>query len=95
MIIDFWKGVVDYFKIEITHFMIDSFRKFAVSNTDIQTQEAVLFVTECTTSEQQCLAIYISFQCHQNTLNLLYKYHLNIRNYMIAISTMHSQFWLF
>ena len=59
MIIALWKGVVDYFKIEITHFMIDSCRKFAVRNTDIKTQEAVLFVTECTTSEQQCLVIYI------------------------------------
>ena len=59
MIIALLKGVVDYFKIEITHFMIDSFRKFAVGNTDIKTQGAVLFVTECTTSEQQCVVIYI------------------------------------
>ena len=59
MIIALWKGVVDYFKIEITHFMIDSFRKFAVSNTDIKTQEAAIFVTECTTSEQQYVVVYI------------------------------------
>ena len=27
------KGVVDYFKIEISHFMIDTSHKFAVNNT--------------------------------------------------------------
>ena len=54
-----WKGVVDYFKIEIIHFMIDTSHKFAVNSTDIKIQEGVLFVTACTTFEQQCAAIYL------------------------------------
>ena len=37
-----WKGVVDYFKIEI---MIDTSHKFAVNSTDIKIQEGVLFIT--------------------------------------------------
>ena len=49
MNIALWKGVVDYFKIEITHFVIDTSHKFAVNNTDIMIQEGVLFVTACTT----------------------------------------------
>ena len=78
MNIALWKGVVDYFKIEIIHFMIDTSHKFAVNNTDIKIQEGVLFVAACTTFEQQCAVIYIYIyilQCHQNIWNLLYKYH--------------------
>ena len=48
MNIALWKGIVDYFKIEI-NFMIDTSYKFAINNTDIKTQECVLFVTACTT----------------------------------------------
>ena len=54
-----WKGVVDYYKIEIIHFMIDTSHKFAVNNTDIKIQAVVLFVTACTIFEQQCARIYI------------------------------------
>ena len=32
MNIALWEGVVDYFKIEIIHFMIDTSHKFAVNN---------------------------------------------------------------
>ena len=53
------KGVVDYFKIEIIRFVVDTSHKFAVNNTDIKIQEGVLFVTACTTLEQQCAVIYI------------------------------------
>ena len=53
------KGVVDYFKIEIIHFMIDTNHKFVVNNTDIKILEGVLFVTACTTFEQLCAVIYI------------------------------------
>ena len=42
MNIALWKGVVDYFKIEIVRFMIDTSHKFAVNNTDIKIQEGVL-----------------------------------------------------
>ena len=52
MNIALWKGVVDYFKIETIHFMIDTSHKFAVNNTDIKIQEGVLFVIACTTFEQ-------------------------------------------
>ena len=54
MNIALWKGVVDYYKIEIIYFMIDTNHKFAVNNTDIKIQEGVLFVAACTTFEQQC-----------------------------------------
>ena len=57
MNIALWK--VEYFKSEIIHFVIDTSYKFAVNNTDIKIQEGVLFVTACTTLEQQCAVIYI------------------------------------
>ena len=40
------KGIVDFFKIEITDFVIDTSYKFAINYTDIKIQEGVLFVTE-------------------------------------------------
>ena len=52
MNIALWKGVVDYFKIEIIHFMIDTSHKFAVNNTDIKIQEGVLFVIACVSNHQ-------------------------------------------
>ena len=61
MNIALWKKVVDYFTIEIINFMIDIGHKFAVTNTVIKIQEGVLFVTACTTFEQQCAFIYIFF----------------------------------
>ena len=45
MNIALWKGVVDYFKIEIIHFMIDTSHKFAVNITDIKDRIAVAKVT--------------------------------------------------
>ena len=65
-----WKWVVDYFKIQIIHFMIDTSHKFAVNNTDIKIQEGVLLVTAGTTFEQQCAVTYIF--CNVT------KYHANI-----------------
>ena len=60
MNIALWKYIiVDYFKIEINHFMIDTGHKFSVNSTDIKIQEGALFVTACTTFEQQCAVIYI------------------------------------
>ena len=75
MNIALWKGVVDYFKIEIIHFMIDTSHKFTVNNTDIKIQEGVLFVTACTTFEQQCAVIYIYFA---NVTKILEIYCTNI-----------------
>ena len=51
MNIALWKGIVDYFKIENINFMIDTNYKFAISNTDKEIQEGVLFVTARTTFE--------------------------------------------
>ena len=45
MNIALWKGVVDFFKIEIIHFMIDTSHKFAVNTTDIKDRIAVAKVT--------------------------------------------------
>ena len=59
MNIALWKGIIDYFKIEIINFMIDTSQKFAVNNTDIKIQESVLLVTACTTFKQQCAVIHI------------------------------------
>ena len=59
MNIALWKGVDNYFKIEIIDLMKDTSHKFAVNNTDMQIQEGVLFVTECTIFEQQCAVTYI------------------------------------
>ena len=53
--------VFDYLKIEIIHFMIDTSHKFAINTTDIKIKEGVLFVTVCTTFEQLCVVIYITF----------------------------------
>ena len=74
MNIALWKGVVDYFKIEIIHFMIDTSHKFAVKNTDIKIQEGVLFVTTCITFGQQCAVIYTN--C--NVTNILEIYCTNL-----------------
>ena len=51
MNIALWKGIVDYFKIEIINFMIDTRYKVIINNTDIKIQEGVLFVTARTTFE--------------------------------------------
>ena len=48
--------------------MIDTSHKFAVNNADIKIQEGVLFVTACTTFEQQCAVIYIYFAMIQKYL---------------------------
>ena len=40
---------MDYFKIEIINFMIDTSYKFVLSNGDIKIQNGVLFVTAGTT----------------------------------------------
>ena len=92
MNIALWKGVADYFEIEIINLMTDTSHKFAVNNTDIKIQEGVLFVTVCTTFEQQCAVIYIYCNVTKIHQNLLYRYHPNICNYMKAISPLHSQF---
>ena len=59
MNIALWKDIVDYFKIEIVNFIIDTSYTFAINNTDIKIQEGVQFVTAYTTFEKQCAVIYI------------------------------------
>ena len=80
MYIALWKGVVDYFKIEIIHFMRDNSHKFAANNTDIKIPEGVLFETACTTFEQQCAVIYMYCNVNKILIFLLYEYHPNICN---------------
>ena len=67
------KGITNFFEIEIINFMIDTSYRFVINNTDIKIQKGVLFTTSDTTFQQQGVVVYV-WQCHQNTLDLLYSF---------------------
>ena len=69
-----WKRTTNYFEIEITNFMIDTSYKFVINNPDMKIQICLVCDYRYYLTVTVCCRICL-WQCHQNTVNLLYGHH--------------------
>ena len=77
MNIALWKGVVDYFKIEIIHFMTDTSHKFAVNNTDIKIrnqESGILYFQQQQQAYISCYNWYHNMATTHSRMSIKYNY---------------------